>query len=74
MKFGKSLMLAAASALALVPAISIATLLLLAALGALAARLGGASWARGSARVAFWGAAAMALTGVIGRLVGTAGL
>lgn len=58
----------------LVPAISVATLALLAALGALAARLGGASWVRGSARVAFWGAVAMALTGVIGKLFGTAGL
>ncbi|HEX9183144.1 MAG TPA: VIT family protein [Burkholderiales bacterium] len=59
---------------AFVTAISASTLVLLAALGALAARLGGASWLRGSARVAFWGAAAMALTGLIGKLFGTTGL
>jgi VIT1/CCC1 family predicted Fe2+/Mn2+ transporter len=56
---------------ALVTTIAISTLVLLALLGALAARLGGASWVKGSARVAFWGAAAMALTGLIGRLFGT---
>jgi VIT1/CCC1 family predicted Fe2+/Mn2+ transporter len=55
----------------LVPATSASTLTLLAVLGAVAARLGGASWLRGSLRVAFWGAAAMALTGLIGRLFGT---
>ncbi len=58
----------------LVATISVSTLALLAVLGAVAARLGGASWAKGSARVAFWGAAAMLLTGTIGRLFGTAGL
>jgi len=56
---------------ALVTTIAILTLVLLAVLGAIAARLGGASWVKGSARVAFWGAAAMALTGLIGRLFGT---
>jgi VIT1/CCC1 family predicted Fe2+/Mn2+ transporter len=55
----------------LVPGISSSTLLLLAALGAVAARLGGAPWLKGSLRVAFWGAAAMTLTGLIGRLFGT---
>ena len=55
----------------LVPAISASTLVLLAALGAVAARLGGAGWLRGSVRVAFWGAVAMALTGLIGWLFGT---
>jgi VIT1/CCC1 family predicted Fe2+/Mn2+ transporter len=59
---------------ALVPAISTSTLLLLAALGALAARLGGAPRLKGSVRVAFWGAAAMALTWLIGRLFGTTGV
>jgi vacuolar iron transporter family protein len=44
----------------------------LALLGAVAARAGGAPIARGAARVAFWGAAAMATTYVIGRLIGTA--
>jgi VIT1/CCC1 family predicted Fe2+/Mn2+ transporter len=56
---------------AFVPAISASTLALLAVLGAIAARLGGAPWLKGAARVAFWGAAAMALTGLIGRLFGT---
>jgi VIT1/CCC1 family predicted Fe2+/Mn2+ transporter len=59
---------------ALVPTITASTLALLAALGAVAARLGGAPWLRGSVRVAFWGAAAMALTGLIGRLFGATGL
>jgi VIT1/CCC1 family predicted Fe2+/Mn2+ transporter len=57
----------------LVPVISASTLVLLAALGALAARLGGAPWLKGSLRVAFWGAVAMALTGLVGRLFGTSG-
>lgn len=48
------------------------TLVLLAVLGALAGRLGGASMARGAGRVLFWGAMAMAATGVIGRLFGVA--
>lgn len=58
---------------AFVPAVSAASLVLLALLGAVAARLGGAAWLAGSVRVAFWGAAAMALTGLIGRLFGTTG-
>lgn len=45
------------------------TLVLLAALGALAANLGGASPLRGALRIAFWGAAAMVCTGLVGRLV-----
>lgn len=57
----------------LVSAITASTLVLLAVLGAVAARLGGASWLKGSARVAFWGAAAMGLTGLIGSLFGIAG-
>lgn len=57
-----------------VSAISGSTLVLLAVLGAIGARLGGAPWIRASLRVAFWGAAAMALTGLIGRVFGTAGL
>lgn len=58
----------------LVPTISAATVVLLAVLGAIGARLGGASWLKGSLRVAFWGAAAMALSGLIGKLFGTPGL
>ena len=58
---------------AFVPAISTSTIVLLAGLGAIAARLGGAGWLKGSVRVTFWGAAAMALSGLIGRLFGTTG-
>jgi VIT1/CCC1 family predicted Fe2+/Mn2+ transporter len=54
----------------LVPAITASTFVLLAVLGALAARLGGASSLKGSARVAFWGAAAMAVTWLVGWLLG----
>ncbi len=55
----------------LMPAIVVSTLLLLAVLGALAARLGGASMATGAMRVLFWGAVAMAATALIGHLLGT---
>ena len=48
------------------------TLVLLALLGALAGRLGGASMRKGALRVLFWGAMAMAATGLIGRLFGIA--
>jgi VIT1/CCC1 family predicted Fe2+/Mn2+ transporter len=47
------------------------SLLLLAVLGGTAARLGGAPLTAGAARVAFWGAAAMASTALVGRLFGT---
>jgi len=46
-------------------------LVLLIALGALAARVGGASLTRGALRVAFWGALAMAASALIGRVFGT---
>ena len=46
------------------------TLVLLLILGGMAARLGGASIARGALRVVFWGATAMACTALVGRLVG----
>jgi vacuolar iron transporter family protein len=58
----------------LVPSMAAATLLLLALLGATAARLGGASRLTGSLRVGFWGAVAMSATALVGRLFGTAGL
>lgn len=48
------------------------SLLCLGVLGALAASAGGASVVVGAGRVAFWGALAMALTALVGRLVGTA--
>lgn len=47
------------------------SLVLLIGLGSLAARLGGAPVVRGAARVAFWGAVAMAATALVGRLFGT---
>jgi vacuolar iron transporter family protein len=47
------------------------SLLLLALLGGVAARLGGASLAIGAARVTFWGAVAMGCTAMVGRLFGT---
>jgi VIT1/CCC1 family predicted Fe2+/Mn2+ transporter len=52
-------------------AVAGASLVSLAVLGAISARVGGASMLRGAARVTFWGAAAMALTAAVGRLVGT---
>ena len=54
------------------PIVAAATLVSLAALGALGARAGGASVARPTFRVTFWGALAMAITAGIGALVGTA--
>jgi vacuolar iron transporter family protein len=50
--------------------VAISTLVLLAALGAFAARLGGAPIGRGALRVIFWGAVAMASTAIVGRLFG----
>ena len=51
--------------------VSVASLLFLALLGALAARTGGAPVARSTLRVTFWGALAMALTALIGSVFGT---
>jgi vacuolar iron transporter family protein len=56
---------------ALVPLVSAASLGFLAFLGAIGARTGGANVLRGTARVTFWGALAMALTAGIGKLFGT---
>jgi VIT1/CCC1 family predicted Fe2+/Mn2+ transporter len=50
----------------------VVTMLALAGLGALGARLGGAPELPAVARVAFWGAIAMAATSAIGALVGAA--
>ena len=47
------------------------SLVFLALLGGIAARAGGASVTRGAVRVTFWGAFALALTALIGRLFGT---
>lgn len=50
--------------------VSATSLVFLAALGALSAGAGGAAIARGTIRVTFWGAFAMALTALVGRLFG----
>ena len=50
--------------------ITVVTLLLLAVLGALAGRLGGASMTKGALRVLFWGAVALGVTAGIGHLFG----
>lgn len=55
-----------------IPMVAAACLPLLAALGAVAARTGGASWLVGAARVAFWGTLAMVVTAGVGRLFGVA--
>ena len=55
----------------LIPVVSVASLVFLASLGAIGAQTGGANAAKGAFRVAFWGAAAMAITAVVGSLFGT---
>jgi VIT1/CCC1 family predicted Fe2+/Mn2+ transporter len=65
------LMVVVSPASALVPLVSAASLGFLAFLGAIGARTGGANVLRGTARVTFWGALAMALTAGIGKLFGT---
>lgn len=57
---------------ALVAGVSLASLVLLALLGAIGARAGGAPVVRATLRVTFWGALAMALTAGIGALFGVA--
>jgi VIT1/CCC1 family predicted Fe2+/Mn2+ transporter len=57
---------------ALVPWVIGSSLLLLAILGGLAAKVGGARIVVGTVRVTFWGALAMALTWGVGALFGTA--
>ena len=51
--------------------IPIASLLSLAGLGVIAAKLGGAPVSRSVARVVFWGGSAMLLTHFVGKLIGT---
>ena len=53
--------------------VSIASLLFLALLGAIGARIGGANIGTATLRVAFWGAAAMAITAGIGAIFGAVG-
>jgi VIT1/CCC1 family predicted Fe2+/Mn2+ transporter len=52
--------------------VAVVSLLSLAALGAIAGRIGGASPVVGAMRVAFWGAAAMIVTAGVGALFGAA--
>jgi len=60
-----------APATALVLTVSVVSLFCLVALGAVAARIGGASMLVGAARVALWGMLAMLATAAVGRLFGT---
>lgn len=55
----------------LMPVVAVISLLMLALLGGLAARAGGARPLVGAMRVTFWGAIAMALTGGAGAVFGT---
>ncbi len=55
----------------LIPAVSVGSLFLLSALGALAARVGGAKVWKGALRVLFWGALALAASALVGSLFGT---
>jgi VIT1/CCC1 family predicted Fe2+/Mn2+ transporter len=57
---------------ALVGVVAIVSLLCLVALGAIAARVGGAPVLVGAARVTMWGALAMLATALVGRLFGAA--
>jgi vacuolar iron transporter family protein len=57
-----------------IPVIALTALVFLAMLGLVGARIGGGSSARGALRVMVGGAAAMAVTALIGRLAGVAGL
>ena len=54
----------------LVPMVAVVSLVVLAVLGAVAARTGGAKMWAGAARVLLWGALAMAVTAGLGRLFG----
>lgn len=65
------LMVLVSPAEALIPIVSASSLGFLALLGAVGARAGGANMLRGTARVTFWGAVAMILTAVIGKIFGT---
>jgi len=56
----------------LIPLVAATSLVFLAILGGLAARVGGAGVAAGALRVAFWGALAMGLTAAAGALFGMA--
>lgn len=53
------------------PSVAVASLLFLALLGAVGARIGGAGMLKAALRVTFWGALAMAVTAGIGWIFGT---
>jgi VIT1/CCC1 family predicted Fe2+/Mn2+ transporter len=65
------LMVVVSPASILVPVVFAASLAFLALLGAIGAKAGGAGILRGTVRVTFWGALAMAITAGIGKLFGT---
>lgn len=65
------LMTAIAPPSILLHAVAISSLLFLAVLGAIGAKVGGANVLKATVRVTFWGALAMAITAGIGALVGT---
>lgn len=54
----------------IIAAIALSSLMSLAVLGALAAKVGGANQFKGALRVCLWGAIAMGLTGLVGHLFG----
>ncbi len=54
----------------LISAVAVLSLVFLALLGGISARVGGAPVSVGAIRVAFWGALAMTLTAVVGRVFG----
>ena len=65
------LITAMSPAASLIPFVSGASLVFLAFLGGLAARVGGAGVSVGAIRVTFWGALAMAVTAGVGSIFGT---
>jgi len=65
------LVIAVAPTMGVIPLVSGSSLVLLALLGGLAARAGGAGMMMGAMRVTFWGGLAMAVTAGIGWLIGT---
>ncbi len=66
------IVVAIAPAASLIFSVSATSLVFLALLGALAARVGGAPIAQGALRVTFWGVLAMGITAGVGVLFGTA--
>lgn len=67
------LVVALTPAAMLLPLVFASSLVFLAALGALAARAGGAQMSVGAMRITFWGALAMAITAGVGMLFGVSG-